>query len=76
SVAAVVDVCAELPCPTPGLAHASVPMLDLLPPDAEQIERALGALQQALATPPVLVCCALGLARSALVVAAWLLRSG
>jgi protein-tyrosine phosphatase/membrane-associated phospholipid phosphatase len=75
-VAAVVDVCAELPCPTPGLAHASVPMLDLLPPDAEQIERALAALQQALATPPVLVCCALGLARSALVVAAWLLRSG
>jgi protein-tyrosine phosphatase/membrane-associated phospholipid phosphatase len=75
-IAAIVDVCAELPCPTPGVAHSSVPMLDLLWPDDRQIERALAALQQALATGPVLVCCALGLARSALVVAAWLLRSG
>ena len=75
-LAAVVDVCAELPCPTPGLAHASIPMLDLVPPDDGQIDRALAALQKALATGPVLVCCALGLARSALVVAAWLLRSG
>ncbi len=75
-VATVVDVCAELPCRTPGFAHASVPMLDLVTPDGDQIDAALARLQRALAAGPVLVCCALGLARSALVVAAWLLRSG
>ncbi len=75
-VAAIVDVCAELPCPTTGVQHAVVPMLDLVPPDPEQIERASLAIVEGRSAGPVLVCCALGFARSALVVAAWLLRAG
>ncbi|MBK7952661.1 MAG: phosphatase PAP2/dual specificity phosphatase family protein [Candidatus Accumulibacter sp.] len=75
-VTAIVDVCAELPCPTPGLQHAVVPMLDLVVPDPQQIERASAAIAEAPSGGPVLVCCALGLARSALVAAAWLLRAG
>ncbi len=75
-VAAVVDLCAELPCPTPGLHHTLVPVLDLVNPSPEQLERASAAIEEAGQAGPVLVCCALGFARSALAVAAWLLRSG
>lgn len=75
-VAAIVDVCAELPCPGPGLRHSVVPMLDLLPPSVGQIELASAAIGEASVAGPVLVCCALGVARSALVAAAWVLRSG
>ena len=74
-VVAIVDVCAELPCRIRGVRYTFVPMLDLVLPDAEQLERAVAALEEALAAGPVLVCCALGFARSALVVAAWLLRA-
>ena len=74
-VVAIVDVCAELPFRTRGIQYRFVPMLDLVLPDAEQIERAVVALEEALAAGPVLVCCALGFARSALVVAAWMLRA-
>lgn len=72
----IIDVCAELPCPTPALRHTVIPMLDLVPPSLEQIERASAAIAEARAAGSVLVCCALGLARSALVAAAWLLRAG
>ena len=75
-VSTVVDLCAELPCPTPGLHHVVIPALDLIPPTLEQIEHALTAIDSARATGPVLVCCALGFARSALAVAAWLLHAG
>jgi protein-tyrosine phosphatase len=75
-VAAVVDLCAELPCPTPGLRHTVVPMLDLVVPCPAQIEQAVLALVEDRQAGPVLVCCALGFARSALVAAAYLLRAG
>lgn len=75
-VATIVDVCAELPCALPGLGHATVPMLDLVTPTPEQIDRALTAIDKALPVGPVLLCCALGFARSAVVAAAWLLRTG
>jgi protein-tyrosine phosphatase len=89
---AVIDVCAELPCAADGVHYRSVPMLDLVPPAVAQLEQASRALEEAImamgrrgshgwtrsggVTPTVLVCCALGLSRSALVVAAWLLRGG
>jgi len=73
----VVDLCAELPCPAPGLEHVAIPMLDLVPPTPAQLDQATGAIDDALHSGrPVLVCCALGLARGALTAAAWLLRSG
>lgn len=74
-VAAIVDLCAELPCRTPGFPHSVVPLLDLATPTLGQIERAVAAIDQARRTGPVLVCCALGVERSALAVAAWLLHT-
>ena len=74
-VTAIVDVSAELPC-TPGkLAYANIPMLDLVSPSVAQIEEAVTAIEAARPTGAVLVCCALGFSRSALVVAAWLLAT-
>jgi len=75
-IAAVVDLTAELPARLPPEAYRCVPMLDLVPPLPAQIERACDALDEALRVGPVLLCCALGYSRSALVAAAWLLRSG
>ncbi|MBN8496085.1 MAG: phosphatase PAP2/dual specificity phosphatase family protein [Candidatus Accumulibacter sp.] len=75
-VVAIVDLCAELPCPTPGVRHTVVPLLDLVPPGLAQLERASAAIDDARQIGQVLVCCALGFARSALAVAAWLLRTG
>jgi protein-tyrosine phosphatase len=74
--ATVVDVCAELPCRPGGAGYVHVPMLDLVPPSSEQIERASAAVEAARGSGEVRVCCALGLSRSALGAAAWLLRSG
>jgi len=75
-VVAIVDLCAELPCPTPGVRHTVVPLLDLVPPSLAQLERASAAIDDARQIGQILVCCALGFARSALAVAAWLLRTG
>jgi hypothetical protein len=75
-VAAIVDVSAELPCRSGAGPYVNVPVLDLVAPGAGRIERAAAAIDALRPAGPVLVCCALGLSRSALAVAAWLLRSG
>ena len=77
-VAAIVDLSAELPCPSGGRPYFSVPMLDLVPPAPELLDQAVKAIRTALAVAsgPVLVCCALGFSRSALATAAWLLAGG
>lgn len=75
-VRAIVDVTAELPCDARGIRYASVPMLDLVVPSLDQLERAAKAIDAAMKAGPVLVCCALGFSRSAMAVAAWLLSSG
>ncbi|KAA8997039.1 phosphatase PAP2/dual specificity phosphatase family protein [Affinibrenneria salicis] len=55
-------------------AYVCCPLLDLALPDAEQFAQAVSALQQLSSRhDTVLVHCALGLSRSALVVAGWLL---
>ena len=74
-IAAVVDVSAELPCRARDVAYANVPMLDLVRPASEQIERACRAIDKGSTAGPLLVCCALGFSRSALVAAAWLVRA-
>ena len=73
---ALVDVCAELPLPAGAPASVVLPQLDLVPPSAHELTRAADAIEQARARGPVLVCCALGVSRSACAVAAWLLRTG
>lgn len=74
----VLDLTSEYPrpkvCGKGG--YACVPMLDLLPPDKRELEEALGYLDELLRKGPVLVNCALGMTRSALVVACALTRKG
>lgn len=65
----ILDLTAELPV----TAHAHVPILDLTPPRADQLDAAVAAIERA--ERPVLVCCALGYSRSATVAAAWLMTN-
>lgn len=74
---AVLDLSAELPRAVAGdsLAYRCVPMLDLTVPTAAQLDQAVAQLDAwQAAGRRVLVSCALGYSRSAMVVAAWLAR--
>ena len=75
---AVLDLTAEFGLSPAARArpHRSVPLLDLVVPMPAQLAQAVAALDALAAHPPVLVHCALGYSRSALVVAAWLLHRG
>ncbi|RSZ57429.1 serine/threonine protein phosphatase [Massilia atriviolacea] len=74
---AVLDLTAEFHAAPQRRAHYdSVPMLDLRAPSTAQLDAAVDALERLHAKAPVLVHCALGYSRSALVIAAWLLRRG
>ncbi|MEO1766729.1 phosphatase PAP2/dual specificity phosphatase family protein [Thiobacter aerophilum] len=75
----VIDMSAEVPLSTPRGSQVEVigfPTLDLTMPRRETLEQAVGAIEAARHKGPVLVCCALGYSRSALAVAAWMLRHG
>lgn len=76
SVCGVVDLIAELPLPTPGIASVRLPVLDLTVPPVAHLREAALAIERLRAAGPVWVCCALGYSRSASAVAAWLLHSG
>ena len=73
---AILDLCAELPCVAHGEGYASLPLLDLVAPSAEQCRIGAELIDTLRSHGPLLVCCALGYSRSATVVAAWLLISG
>jgi len=73
---AIVDVCAELACRAQVARYTSVPMLDLVTPPVTALRAAARAITAARRDGPVLVCCALGYARSAAALATWLLREG
>lgn len=75
--AAVVDMAAELPfAVTRGQHYRSIPVLDLSVPSKEDLREAVGAIEEARSHGPVLVCCAVGLSRSASAVVAWLVATG
>ncbi|MBS0308487.1 MAG: phosphatase PAP2/dual specificity phosphatase family protein [Proteobacteria bacterium] len=75
--ASVLDLTAEFDAgkTTSRVVYRNVPMLDLIAPTPQQLRQAVDALDELHAAhAPVLAHCALGYSRSALVVAAWLLR--
>ncbi|WP_035056996.1 phosphatase PAP2/dual specificity phosphatase family protein [Andreprevotia chitinilytica] len=72
---AVLDLTAELPRSAASLVYGSCPLIDLVPPSHAELERAVNELERLRQSGPVLVHCALGLSRSATVVAAWLVAS-
>ena len=75
--ASVVDLTAELPRPGPHDDWHCVPTLDLVHPSALVLAEASRSIEQRVAAGrEVLVCCALGMSRSAAAVATWLVMSG
>jgi protein-tyrosine phosphatase/membrane-associated phospholipid phosphatase len=73
--AGIVDVTAEFDVSAGSRALAVVPILDLTTPSPAVLAEAAGSIERLRARGPVLVCCALGLSRSACAVAAWLLAT-
>ena len=74
-ISAILDLTAEFHGPAlDGVHYRNVPMLDLVVPTPQQLQDAVTALDVLYGHAPVLVHCALGYSRSALVVAAWLLQ--
>jgi protein-tyrosine phosphatase len=76
--AAVLDLTAEFhKCNRDAKCWQAHPLMDLVVPEIQDIRQAVMALRQLRQSHgTVLVCCALGLSRSAMVVAAWLLSEG
>ena len=74
--AAFVDLTAEFDVRPGARPYALVPMLDLVPPTADHLDRAARSIERLRAAGPVLVFCALGRSRSACAVAAWLIATG
>jgi protein-tyrosine phosphatase len=72
----LVDLSAEMPAPAGDWAYAGVPQLDLTPLAPAALQAAAAAIERLRTHGPLLVCCALGYARSASAVAAWLIASG
>ncbi|TGQ73296.1 MAG: phosphatase PAP2/dual specificity phosphatase family protein [Mesorhizobium sp.] len=77
SFGTVIDLAAELERPRGANGRwVSLPMIDLLQPPPELLDKAVAAIEPARRQGTVLVCCALGFQRSATVIAEWLVASG
>ncbi len=75
--AAVLDLCAEYPRQAHPQAHyIGLPLLDLLPPSACELAQAVAHIETLRQHGDLLVHCALGLSRSAAVLATWLVQYG
>ena len=76
-LSAVLDVCAEYPCPRYRGACRVLPLLDMVAPSENDLMQAASLLEALLRQHgKVLICCALGYGRSAAVVLTWLLVYG
>lgn len=77
SPAAVLDLTAEFSAAKTrrGRSYRNVPILDLTTPEPAALHAAVEFIEKHINAGPVYVHCALGLSRSATVVAAWLVRS-
>jgi protein-tyrosine phosphatase len=74
--AAVVDLAAELVPPRADLRWVALPVLDRVTPEAALLAEAASTIEAGRGRGKVLVCCALGYARSAAAVATWLVATG
>lgn len=74
--ATVVDLSAEFPVADEDVAWIALPVVDRVTPEPALLREAAQAIETGRRRGPVLVCCALGYARSAAAVATWLLASG
>lgn len=72
----IIDLTAEFQRPNAPSRWKSMPMLDLVAPDASLLRKAAIAIEVAQGAQPILVCCALGYGRSAAAIIAWLVMSG
>jgi protein-tyrosine phosphatase/membrane-associated phospholipid phosphatase len=72
----VVDLTCEMTIDPGPRAYVNVPVLDLTLPDRAALDAAVAAIERLRAKGRVLVCCALGVSRSAVAVAAWLVATG
>lgn len=72
----LINCCAELPVISNGQPVYGVPMLDLLAPDIDQIQQGVAAIKAGRQYGNMLVFCALGYSRSAVLVSASLIDQG
>jgi protein-tyrosine phosphatase len=73
---AIVDMTCELPIDPSGRDYVNLPVLDLTLPDSDTLRAAAEAIERLRGNGRVLVCCALGVTRSAIAVAGWLVATG
>lgn len=71
--AAIVDLTGEFSCVPGDRFYRSIPVLDMTVPSIEQLHDASSAIEEGRVHGSVLVCCALGVSRSATAIVAWLL---
>ena len=72
----VVDLTCEMAIDPGRHVYANIPVLDLTLPDRATLGAAVEAIERLRPRGRVLVCCALGVSRSAVAVAAWLVATG
>ena len=76
-VRSVVDLAPELPSSAPGkFAYDHLPMLDVVIPSPEKLNRVANQIEARRNEGDVYIHCVLGLSRSVLAAAAWLMRGG
>ena len=76
SFATVIDLAAEMVSPPHFIEWKSFSTIDLLAPSSEKVQLAADAVEDARHHGPVIVCCALGFQRSAMVAVTWLISTG